>query len=221
MPTRVLVRAGMKLSVLGRRLLATKKYCPLLLLLGVFCQVSALPQSPNSEFQRLSQLVQQRYQAGDLDGAITNYQRAVKLDPQSETAYSGLDAALLDRGLQGIGSGVGSRRRPAGKTEGDAPRFDATVPSTTKPRPFSAKPLRSPRRTRIFAPISDWRSKEEPCRRSPPGLCRGRKAQGHLEAPGHATLTHPRDRSFSFRGQCPTLGVWHGHHVPLRCRDSV
>ena len=98
MPTRVLVRVGMKLSVLGRRLLATKKYCPLLLLLGVFCQVSALPQSPNSEFQRLSQLVQQRYQAGDLDGAITNYQRAVKLDPQSETAYSGLDAALLGKG---------------------------------------------------------------------------------------------------------------------------
>lgn len=88
----------MKLSVLGRRLLATKKYCPLLLLLGVFCQVSALPQSPKSELQRLSQLVQQRYQAGDLDGAITNYQRAVKLDPQSETAYSGLDAALLGKG---------------------------------------------------------------------------------------------------------------------------
>ena len=85
-------------TVRSRETAPCDECCPLLLLLGVICQASALPQSPNSEFRRLVQLAQQRYQAGDLDGGITNYQRAVKLDPRSETAYSGLGAALLDRG---------------------------------------------------------------------------------------------------------------------------
>lgn len=218
MPTRVLVRAGMKLSVLGRRLLATKKYCPLLLLLGVFCQVSALPQSPNSELQRLSQLVQQRYQAGDLDGAITNYQRAVKLDPQSETAYSGLDAALLGKGdFKELAAALALLEKPKATLPGSMQLSRLRRSRGRFPASHCALP---------DGPESSHQSRTGARKRSHAAEARqafaeAEKAQGHLEAPGHATLTHPRDRSFSFRGQCPTLGVWHGHHVPLRCRDSV
>jgi len=44
------------------------------------------------------QLAQQRSQSGDLDGAIGNYQQAIKLNPQSGLAYSGLGSALMDKG---------------------------------------------------------------------------------------------------------------------------
>jgi len=43
-------------------------------------------------------LADQRYQAGDLDAAISLYQQAVKLSAQSGTAYAGLGSALLDKG---------------------------------------------------------------------------------------------------------------------------
>src|SRR5947207_6113793 len=70
----------------------------LLWLLGGLFPPSVFAQGSNPEFQRQLQAAQQRHQAGDLDGAIAAYQQAIKLNPQSGPAYSGLGSALLDKG---------------------------------------------------------------------------------------------------------------------------
>lgn len=87
----------MKRSLTRNLLVATKAFAFLLLLELIF-QSSVSPQSANSEFLRVLLLADKRYQAGDFDGAIANYQQAVKLNAQSGMAYSGLGSVLLDKG---------------------------------------------------------------------------------------------------------------------------
>jgi len=72
--------------------------CTLLWLLSGLPPGSTLGQAPNPELSRQLQTAQQRYQTGDVDGAIAAYQQAIRLNPQSGLAYSGLGSALLDKG---------------------------------------------------------------------------------------------------------------------------
>ncbi len=83
---------------ISRTRTAARVSCTLLWLLGELFLATAFAQAPNAEFQHQLQVAQQRYQAGDLDGAIAAYQQASRLNPQSGLAYSGLGSALLDQG---------------------------------------------------------------------------------------------------------------------------
>ena len=86
----------MKLGILRIRIAAGTS-CTLLLLLSGSPPSSTPAQAPNPELSRQLQTAQQRYQAGDLDGAILAYQQAIRLNPQSGLAYSSLGSALLDK----------------------------------------------------------------------------------------------------------------------------
>src|SRR3989442_14361 len=87
----------MKLKI-SRTEMAARAVCTLLWILGALFPSLAFAQTPNPESQRQLQTALQRYQAGDLDGAIAAYQQAIKLNPQSGIAYSGLGSALIDKG---------------------------------------------------------------------------------------------------------------------------
>src|ERR1700732_370074 len=87
----------MKLGI-SRIGIAAGTSCTLLWLLLGLPPGSTLAQAPNPELSRPLQTAQQRYQTGDLDGAIAAYQQAIRLNPQSGLAYSGLGSALLDKG---------------------------------------------------------------------------------------------------------------------------
>jgi tetratricopeptide (TPR) repeat protein len=47
---------------------------------------------------KLDEVGSQRYQAGDLDGAIAAFRQAVSLNPNDSLAYSNLGLALMDKG---------------------------------------------------------------------------------------------------------------------------
>ena len=46
---------------------------------------------------KLDEVGSQRYQAGDLDGAIAAFRQAVSLNPNDSLAYSNLGLALMER----------------------------------------------------------------------------------------------------------------------------
>src|SRR5260370_16751605 len=84
----------MKLGILPIGIAAGTS-CTLLLLLSGSPPSSTPAQAPNPELSRQLQTAQQRYEAGDLDGAILGYQQAIRLNPQSGLAYSSLESPLL------------------------------------------------------------------------------------------------------------------------------
>src|ERR1700719_1871804 len=51
-----------------------------------------------TQSQRLTDLGNQRYQAGDVDGAIAAYQQAVSVNSIDSLAYANLGLALIDKG---------------------------------------------------------------------------------------------------------------------------
>ena len=107
----------MRPSPFGKLLLGIAKSAVLVVAV-LSCGLAGFSQNPTPEFLQLMKLANQRYQAGDLDGAIANYQQAVKLDPNSGAAYSSLGSALLDKG----------------DFKGSAAAFEAAVALAEKPR---------------------------------------------------------------------------------------
>jgi tetratricopeptide (TPR) repeat protein len=84
---------------ISRKRRAIVTVCAFLLLLSGVWPGPLVAQGPNSEFQRQLLLAQKLYLSGDLDSAMAAYRQAIGLSPQSGTAYSGLGAVMMDKGI--------------------------------------------------------------------------------------------------------------------------